>query len=47
MMISLLLVLRCKVIVSGDRHLLKVSGFGGIKVMRPRQFIDEYLSGGK
>jgi putative PIN family toxin of toxin-antitoxin system len=38
---------RCKVIVSGDRHLLKVSGFGGIKVMRPRQFIDEYLSGGK
>ena len=38
---------RCKVVVSGDRHLLKVSGFGGIKVMRPRQFIDEYLSGGK
>ena len=35
---------RCKVVVSGDRHLLKVSGFGGIKVMRPRQFIDEYLS---
>jgi putative PIN family toxin of toxin-antitoxin system len=38
---------RCKVIGSGDRHLLKVSGFGGIKVMRPRQFIDEYLSEGK
>ena len=38
---------RCKVIVSGDRHLWKVSGFGGIKVMRPRQFIDEYLSEGK
>ena len=38
---------RCKVIVSGDRHLLKVSGFGGIKVMRPRQFMYEYLSGGK
>jgi putative PIN family toxin of toxin-antitoxin system len=35
---------RCKVIVSGDRHLLKVSGFGGIKVMRPRQFVFEYLS---
>jgi putative PIN family toxin of toxin-antitoxin system len=34
----------CKVIVSGDRHLLKVSGFGGIRVVRPRQFIDEYLS---
>jgi putative PIN family toxin of toxin-antitoxin system len=38
---------RSKMIVSGDRHLLKVSGFGGIKVMRPRQFIDEYLSEGK
>ena len=38
---------KCKVIVSGDRHLLKVSGFGGIKVMRPRQFINEYLSKGK
>jgi putative PIN family toxin of toxin-antitoxin system len=38
---------RCKVVVSGDKHLLKVSGFGGIKVIRPRQLIDEYLSGGK
>jgi predicted nucleic acid-binding protein len=35
---------RCKVIVSGDRHLLKLSGFGGIKVMRPGQFMDENLS---
>jgi putative PIN family toxin of toxin-antitoxin system len=35
---------RCKVNVSGDRHLLKVSGFGGVKVMRPRQFMDENLS---
>jgi len=35
---------RCRVIVSGDRHLLKVSGFGDIKVMSPRQFIDKYLS---
>jgi putative PIN family toxin of toxin-antitoxin system len=34
----------CKVIVSGDKHLLKISGFGGIRVMRPRQFIDKYLS---
>lgn len=46
-LIACAIVSRCKVIVSGDRHLLKVSGFGGIKVMRPRQFIDEYLSGGK
>ncbi len=35
---------RCKVIISGDRHLLKVSGFGEIRVMSPRQFIDKYLS---
>lgn len=35
----------CKVIVSGDKHLLEVSGFGGVKVLRPRSFIDQYLSG--
>ena len=35
---------RCRVIVSGDRHLLKVSGFGEIRVMGPRQFMDTYLS---
>ncbi len=34
---------RCRVIVSGDRHLLKVSGFRGLTVMSPRRFIDEYL----
>jgi len=37
------LISRCKMIVSGDRHLLKVSGFRGIKVVKPRQFISEYL----
>ena len=37
------LISKCKVIVSGDRHLLKVSGFRGIKVVKPRQFISEYL----
>ena len=31
------------VIVSGDRHLLKASGYQGIEVVRPRQFVDEYL----
>ena len=35
---------RCKVIISGNRHLLKVSGFGKIRVMNPRQFVDKYLS---
>ena len=34
---------RCRVIISGDRHLLKVSGFRGVTGMRPRRFIDEYL----
>jgi predicted nucleic acid-binding protein len=34
---------RCRVIVSGDGHLLKVSGFRGLTVMSPRRFIDENL----
>ena len=35
---------RCKVIVSGDAHLLEVSGYKGINVLRPRQFVDKYLA---
>jgi putative PIN family toxin of toxin-antitoxin system len=34
---------RTKIIVSGDRHLLKVSGYRGIDVIRPRRFLDDYL----
>lgn len=30
-------------IVSGDKHLLKMSGYQGIEVIRPRQFVDKYL----
>jgi putative PIN family toxin of toxin-antitoxin system len=30
-------------IISGDKHLLKMSGYQGIKVVKPRQFVDEYL----
>ena len=30
-------------IVSGDKHLLAVSGHGGITVIRPREFIDKYI----
>jgi hypothetical protein len=26
-----------------DKHLLRVSGYKGIKVFRPRKFVDEYL----
>jgi putative PIN family toxin of toxin-antitoxin system len=32
------------IIISGDRHLLRVSGFQGIEVLRPRDFVDTYLS---
>ena len=30
-------------IVSGDKHLLRVSGFQGIQVLRPRAFVEAYL----
>lgn len=32
------------VIISGDRDLLDHDGWRGIRVLRPRQFADEYLS---
>lgn len=32
-----------KIIISGDKHLLNVSGYQGIKVLRPREFVDSYL----
>ena len=34
---------KCKTIVSGDKHLLKLSGYEGITVMSPRNFVDKYL----
>lgn len=33
----------CDYIVSGDRHLLKVSGYRNIKILKPRDFVDQYL----
>ena len=33
-----------KIIVSGDKHLLKVSGYEGIQVKKPRTFVDEDLA---
>jgi len=33
----------CKLIVSGDKHLLKISGFQEIEVLKPRKFIDLHL----
>ena len=32
-----------KVIVSGDNHLLKISGYQGIAVVKPRDFTDNVL----
>jgi len=33
-----------KVITSGDKHLLSVSGYASIEILRPRRFEDEYLN---
>jgi uncharacterized protein len=33
-----------EIIVSGDKKLLDVSGWRGIKVLRPRTFVERYLS---
>jgi predicted nucleic acid-binding protein len=35
------------VVVSGDAALLKVSGWNGIDVLKPRTFVDRYLIGPK
>ncbi len=32
------------VIVSGDKHLLKVSGYQKIEVLKPREFVNRYLA---
>ena len=32
-----------KLVVSGDKHLLRVSGYQGLTVMKPREFVDRYL----
>jgi predicted nucleic acid-binding protein len=34
---------KAKVIVSGDRHLLALSGYRGITIIRPAEFVDRYL----
>jgi len=34
---------KSNMIISGDKHLLRVSGYEGIKVLRPRKFVDEHL----
>ena len=34
-----------KYIVSGDKHLLSVSGYRGISVLKPKEFVDKILGG--
>lgn len=31
------------VIISGDKHLLKASGYKGLQIITPRRFLDDYL----
>jgi putative PIN family toxin of toxin-antitoxin system len=31
------------IVVSGDRHLLKVTGYQNIEVLKPRQFLEKHL----
>jgi len=35
---------RTKLVTSGDKALLATSGFGGVTVLTPRQFIDKHLT---
>lgn len=32
-----------RIIISGDKHLLKVSGYQGIEVLKPRDFVNRFL----
>lgn len=34
---------KTKIIISGDKHLLDVSGYKGIEVLTPRRFLEKYL----
>ena len=38
---------KSKIIVSGDKHLLKLSGFRTIVVHKPREFVDLYFKTGR
>lgn len=42
--IACALVSRTNLIVSGDKHLLDVTGYQGIKIIKPRQFYDQHLT---
>lgn len=41
--ISCALASKSKIIVSGDKHLVKISGYQGIGVIKPRDFLENHL----
>jgi len=41
--LSCALASRTKIIVSGDKHLIDVSGYRGIEVVKPRIFVERFL----
>lgn len=43
MFIACALASGAKLIVSGDKHLLDVDGYGGIEVLNPKAFVDRHL----
>jgi len=43
MFLACALAARCTMIVSGDKHLRKADGYRGIKIISPRNFLDDYL----
>ena len=43
MFIECVIASNSKIIVSGDKHLLKISGYQDIDVVKPRDFVDDYL----
>ena len=34
---------RCRIIVSGDKHLLAMSSYGRVRVLTPRDFVQRFL----
>ncbi len=43
MFLAAALASRTRLIVSGDQHMLEVSGWRGITVLTPRQFVDQHV----
>jgi putative PIN family toxin of toxin-antitoxin system len=43
MFISCAVASKSKVIVSGDKHLLKIVSYQNIRVLKPKEFVDNYL----